>query len=149
MIIRNDLRWLEMNSSHLKTVSILLPIYRLIRNFRISEELRKIEETKDKVMGNSYTMLQIKEAVGRSQMFFKIGVLKNFVNFSRKHLRWSLFLIKLHGWKCLQLYEKETPTQLFSCEICEIFKNTPSRHTTSFQRLYDVYTTSGRRMDVV
>ena len=24
---------------------------------------------------------------------------------------------------CLQLYEKETPTQAFSCEICEIFKN--------------------------
>ena len=24
----------------------------------------------------------------------------------------------------LQLYEKETPTQVFSCEICEIFKNT-------------------------
>ena len=24
----------------------------------------------------------------------------------------------------LQLYQKETPTQVFSCEICEIFKNT-------------------------
>ena len=24
----------------------------------------------------------------------------------------------------LQLYEKETPTQVFSCEYCEIFKNT-------------------------
>ena len=24
----------------------------------------------------------------------------------------------------LQLYYKETPTQVFSCEICEIFKNT-------------------------
>ena len=23
----------------------------------------------------------------------------------------------------LQLYSKETPTQVFSCEICEIFKN--------------------------
>ena len=30
-----------------------------------------------------------------SQMFFKIGVLKNFVNFTGKHLCWSLFLIKL------------------------------------------------------
>ena len=55
----------------------------------------------------------------RSQIFFKLGVLKNFGNFTRKHLSWSLFLIKR-----LQLYEKETPTQVFSCEITEIFKNT-------------------------
>ena len=46
----------------------------------------------------------------RWQMFLKIGVLKNFANFTGKHLCWSLFLI-------------ETPTQVFSCKICEIFKN--------------------------
>ena len=46
-----------------------------------------------------------------SQMIFKIGVLKNFANFTGKHLSWSLFSIKL------------TPTQLFSSEYCEIFKN--------------------------
>ena len=38
-------------------------------------ELRKIEE-KGKVMENSYAVFQIREAVGRSQMFFKIGLLK-------------------------------------------------------------------------
>ena len=27
----------------------------------------------------------------RSQIFFKIGVLKHFANFTRKHLCWSLF----------------------------------------------------------
>ena len=27
-----------------------------------------------------------------------------------------------NGLKCLQLYEKEAPTQVFSCEICEILK---------------------------
>ena len=41
------------------------------------------------------------------QMFFKIVVLKNFVNFTGKQLCWSLFLAKV-----------------FSCEICEIFNNT-------------------------
>ena len=41
----------------------------------------------------------------RSQMFFKTGVLKNFADFTGKHLCW-------------------TPTQAFCCEICEIFKNT-------------------------
>ena len=37
-------------------------------------------------------------------MFFKIGFLKNFINFTEK--------------------KKETSTKLLSCEICEIFKNT-------------------------
>ena len=35
---------------------------------------------------------------GRSQMFFKICVLKNFENFTGKHLSWSL-LIKLQAFK--------------------------------------------------
>ena len=34
----------------------------------------------------------------RSQMFFKIGVLKSFTIFSGKYLFWSLFLIKLHAF---------------------------------------------------
>ena len=33
----------------------------------------------------------------RSQMFFKVDVLKNFVIFTAKYLRWSLFLIKLQA----------------------------------------------------
>ena len=44
-----------------------------------------------------------------------IVVLKNFANFTRKHLCWSLFLMKLQG--------KETPIQVFFYEIYEIFKN--------------------------
>ena len=46
-------------------------------------------------------------------MFFKIGVLKNFANFTGKHLCWSVFLINLEAF-----------SQLFSCKICKIFKNT-------------------------
>ena len=48
-------------------------------------ELRKIEE-KD-VMEKLYAMFQIREAVGRSQMFVKIGVLKNLANYTWKILR--------------------------------------------------------------
>ena len=59
----------------------------------------------------------------RSQMFFKIGVLKYFESFTEKYMCWSLFLINLHGCRPAVLL-KETPTQLFSYEICEIFKNT-------------------------
>ena len=38
-------------------------------------DLRK-KEQKDNIMENSYTMFQIREAVGRSQMFFKMVFLK-------------------------------------------------------------------------
>ena len=41
-------------------------------------------------------------------MFFKLGVLKNFVNFTRQILCQSPFLIKLQGSKCQQLSLKET-----------------------------------------
>ena len=37
-----------------------------------------------------------------SQMFFKIGVLKNFAMFTGKYLRWSLFLIKLPACKFIK-----------------------------------------------
>ena len=82
----------------------------------------------------------------------KQGALKNFANFTGKNLCWSLLLIKLHFW-CLQLYQrrlrhrwfpvkfavilkniwecllvdfiyKETPTQAFSFEFYELFRNT-------------------------
>ena len=43
----------------------------------------------------------------------KIGVLKNFVKFTGKHLCQSLFFNK-----------EEALVQVFSCEFCEIFRNT-------------------------
>ena len=56
-----------------------------------------------------------------SQMFFKISVLKNLANFTRKRLWWSrLFLINLQAWSPATLL-KETLTQVFSREICENF----------------------------
>ena len=56
------------------------------------------------------------------QMFFKIGVLKSFANFTGKHLRWSLLFFKTK--KDLQAQGlKKALTQLFSCEVYEILKN--------------------------
>ena len=46
----------------------------------------------------------------------KKAILKNFSIFLGKHLCWSLFSIKL--WA-----RPPPPTQLLSCEYCEIFKN--------------------------
>ena len=55
-------------------------------------------------------------------MFFEIAVLKNFTNFTGKHLCWIFFKESCRPSK-LQLYEKETPTQVFSCKLHEIFMN--------------------------
>ena len=49
--------------------------------------------------------------------------LKNVAIFLGKHLCWILFLRKLRA-SGLQLYEREAPTQVFSCDYCEIFKYT-------------------------
>ena len=56
------------------------------------------------------------------EMFFKIVVLKSSANFTGKHLSWSLFLKKFQV-KGLQLHKKKAPTHVFSCEVCELFKN--------------------------
>ena len=62
----------------------------------------------------------------------KKGVLKNFTKFTGKQLCGSLFLSKVAGLraKACNFIEKETPTQMFSCEICEIFENTFFYRTT-------------------
>ena len=55
------------------------------------------------------------------QMFFETSVLKSFPNFTWKHLCWSLFLKILQAESLFLL--KKSSTQVFSCEVCEIFKN--------------------------
>ena len=52
----------------------------------------------------------------------KKGVLKNFTKFTAKHLCQSLFFNKVAG--LCNFINKETLAQFFSCEFCEISKNT-------------------------
>ena len=68
------------------------------------------------VLNNNFCRTLFLFRSSRSQVFFKIGLLKNFANFTGKHLWWSPFLIKLLKTGSL--------TQVLSCDICEIFKNT-------------------------
>ena len=56
------------------------------------------------------------------EVFCKKNVPKNFKNFTGKHLCWSL-LMKLQVFH-LQVFKKETPKQMFSCEVCKTFRNT-------------------------
>ena len=57
----------------------------------------------------------------RSQIFFKIGVLKNFAKFTRKQPCWSLFLITLQVWKPATLLKGDSNTGVFLW-IWRIFK---------------------------
>ena len=56
-------------------------------------------------------------------LFYKKGVLRNFARFTEKHLCQSLFLLKFIRPQACNFIKKETLTQVFSCEFCEIFKN--------------------------
>ena len=49
----------------------------------------------------------------RSQMFFRIGVLKNFAIFKGKQLSWSLFLIKLHTSMPANLLKRDSSSGVF------------------------------------
>ena len=53
-------------------------------------------------------------------MLFKIGVLQIFRSIYRKTLVLEYLFKKIADLKAC----KETPTQVFSCEYCEIFKKT-------------------------
>ena len=44
----------------------------------------------------------------RSQMFLKIGVFKNFTIFTGTQLCWSLFLIKLLGFRPATLFKRDS-----------------------------------------
>ena len=68
----------------------------------------------DKNLDKDYRRIIFKNTHQKSSA--KKDVLKNFVNSTGKHL-WT-------RPEDLQLYKKETPTLVFSCEICEFFKNT-------------------------
>ena len=48
-----------------------------------------------------------------SHMFHKIGILKNFANFTGKHLCWSLFLIKLLTLRPATLLKNDFNTSVF------------------------------------
>ena len=67
--------------------------------------------------------LEILEVATRGACYMRKGVLKNLANFTRKHLRWSFFLTKVQGRDC-NFIKMRLPTQVLSCKICKIFKNT-------------------------
>ena len=52
-------------------------------------------------------------------MFFKIGALENFAHFTEKHLRWSLFLIKI-----IKFTKKRLQHMCFPLKCAKFLKTT-------------------------
>ena len=66
---------------------------------------------------------KIKDRSSRLAVFRKKDALENFTKFTGKHLCQSLFFNKVPGITPATLLKKRL-AQVFSCEFCEIFKNT-------------------------
>ena len=58
-----------------------------------------------------------------TEVFCKKAILKNFAIFTGKHLCYRLFLKQFQPRRPATIL-KETPTQVFFCEYCKIFKKT-------------------------
>ena len=59
-------------------------------------EKSRVESCRNDVLHNKIVRSE-KYRSSRLQMFFEKSVLKNFANFTGKHLCWSLYLIKLQA----------------------------------------------------
>ena len=59
--------------------------------------------------------------IGGPEVLYEKGVLKNFAKLTGKHVSQSLSFNKDVAWNFIK---KENLAQMFSCEFCEIFKNT-------------------------
>ena len=59
------------------------------------------------------TMKYCEVGISRSQMFSKIGVIKNFAKITRKHLCWSLFFSKIAGPLPATLLKRDSNTGVF------------------------------------
>ena len=76
-------------------INFYLIVTNLIFHKLLINYLNLIEESIKKQLLTGVLKLFEKIKSSHQQMFFKIGVLKNFALFTGKHLCWNFFLIKL------------------------------------------------------
>ena len=76
----------------------------------------------DKWCFEEWLMILSVNRSNRSQMFFKIGVLKNFAKFTEKDLCWSLFLVKLEACNCIK---KKLQPRYFPVDIGKLLSRIP------------------------
>ena len=73
-----------------------------------------------KVLSRFYLLSGTFAGSSRLNVFYEHGLLAKFANFTGKDLGQSLFLNKV-AWQRLEtLFAKETPSQMFPCNFCEV-----------------------------
>ena len=101
----------------------------LVKLFSVLCTLQAIQNMGFRKRSESWQKKRSKEHMGWSvqkqppEVFYKKAVLKNSAIFTGKHLRWSLFLMKLQAFSPATLLKRDSSTGFFSCEFCETFKN--------------------------
>ena len=74
----------------------------------------------------------IKYRSSHSQTFFKITTLEKFAIFTREHLCWSLFVMKLQPWRPAFLLKRDSNTvvflSIFQNLLEQLFYSTPLMH---------------------
>ena len=69
--------------------------------------------TCDEALHSKVADLHLAITCSRSQMFFEIAVFKKFANFTGKHLRWTLLLIKLQALRPATVLKRDSNTGVF------------------------------------
>ena len=89
----------------------------------------KINYVRPRAKNSIQVDIYTRERGSQQRCSIKKGVLKNFTKFTGKRLCQSIFFNKVIK-KFLKFIKKETLAQVFSCEFCEIFKNTFLQNTS-------------------
>ena len=108
-------------------VYILTNILKWLWNFNITSN-KMFSKAENWLINSRENSNCLKNRRSYQRCSTKKGVLKNFAKFTGKDLCQSLFLNKEAGLR-QTLLTKETQTQVFSCEFCEISQYTFSYRT--------------------
>ena len=101
--------------------------------FQKKQKASLIPEQFYSLFNATYNYYQKLAAVPRcfsKQLFLKFAI------FIGKRLFWSLFLVKLQAWRLVTLLKRESNTDVFSCEQCEVFKKTLFKEQHRWLLLY-------------
>ena len=92
----------------------------LIKLQTLSPEILLVRDSNTSVFCETCAIF--KSTYFEEQLRTAASILENFPNFREKHLRQSLFWIRLQAWRPALLLKANSPAQVFSCEIGEFLR---------------------------
>ena len=96
-----------------------------------------ISDTYENAINNGKHFVLFHFRSSHPEVFCKKGVIRNFAKFTGKYLCRSLFS-KVAGLRPFFI-KKETLTQVFSCEFCEMSKNTSGGYICHLSKYFDKF----------